>query len=424
MPEKQQPQTDPWAEAAKNFHAQPRAETAPQGGNDDWKVWQQNDEPQTDSRNGFQRMVDTAAESEPVTGVGSVLNNLGAGATRAVMSPIAHPISTLEGLGDIALSPFSRSAAERVNRNLHGMAAQFKDKPLGESIATLPSVALAAAGGGEAGSPSMVSPEEAQSLRIAKAVQPPVMRTYRENLQRVLPEVQNFAKEGGVSKMTQPEFGKAAEGAANRVWKEEYNPLRDKAVQSPPETFGRLPGELNIPGGMSGPGGTFHYGTIPKIEQRLAEINKLLKPAYNVRNEGQEMTSLERAAELNREAGGLRHVLYEDLGRANNMQPDAIKAIRERGGALESLGQDTKQAIEDRARGVGRSEEGQPIPLNKLGMIDHVATWLRGGREAVADANLRRALRSGPSVPAQMAQGGAQASRVMAPASSIRQRNQ
>ena len=36
------PQTDAWAEAAKNFKAAPQGEAAPAGGNDDWKLWQEN----------------------------------------------------------------------------------------------------------------------------------------------------------------------------------------------------------------------------------------------------------------------------------------------------------------------------------------------------------------------------------------------
>jgi len=37
------PQSDPWTEAAKDFHAQPQSESAPTSGSDDWKVWQQQD---------------------------------------------------------------------------------------------------------------------------------------------------------------------------------------------------------------------------------------------------------------------------------------------------------------------------------------------------------------------------------------------
>lgn len=36
------PQTDAWAEAAKNYKAAPQGEAAPAGGNDDWKLWQEN----------------------------------------------------------------------------------------------------------------------------------------------------------------------------------------------------------------------------------------------------------------------------------------------------------------------------------------------------------------------------------------------
>ena len=43
------PQTDPWVEAAKNYKAAPQSEAAPASGNNDWKLWQENN---GDSGNG------------------------------------------------------------------------------------------------------------------------------------------------------------------------------------------------------------------------------------------------------------------------------------------------------------------------------------------------------------------------------------
>ena len=81
-----------WVEAAKNFEAPAQGEAAPQGGNDYWKVWQQNGEDGGQSPGffkGLQKSFDTnttTSPSEPLleTGLKSVVGAIG--------SPFVHPM--------------------------------------------------------------------------------------------------------------------------------------------------------------------------------------------------------------------------------------------------------------------------------------------------------------------------------------------
>ena len=76
MPQ-QQAQSDPWVEAAKNFKAQPQGETAA-AGNDDWKVWQQNDTPE-EQPSMMQQAGSMAKDfgAGILKGAGSTANNIG-----------------------------------------------------------------------------------------------------------------------------------------------------------------------------------------------------------------------------------------------------------------------------------------------------------------------------------------------------------
>src|ERR1700757_860087 len=94
------PDTDPWVEAAKNFKPSADGGAAPAtGGNDDWKVWQQqgNDSSPGGGGNFVQQRIDDAVNTPSETGP-RALDSFGRGAAQAMLSPIAHPVETGKGL--------------------------------------------------------------------------------------------------------------------------------------------------------------------------------------------------------------------------------------------------------------------------------------------------------------------------------------
>ena len=112
MPEKPQPQTDPWAEAAKNFNASGQSGPAPvqqSGGDDDWKVWlhQSQDQEQPGWQDRFDQAFVAPHMAPPNEGVlhhvARGAANFGGGVIGAVTAPIVHPLNTLQGIGGTLL---------------------------------------------------------------------------------------------------------------------------------------------------------------------------------------------------------------------------------------------------------------------------------------------------------------------------------
>ena len=104
-----------------------------------------------------QAAVDTAATPPPIdtSSVGgfvrSVGGALGAGATRLVFEPFAHPLDTANGAARLAEAGMGNPAAQReVSTRI---ASQFLQNPSGEAVAALPAAALATTGLGEGAAP-------------------------------------------------------------------------------------------------------------------------------------------------------------------------------------------------------------------------------------------------------------------------------
>ena len=94
-----------------------------------------------------QAAIDEAATPPPVTSVGSTANALGAGATRVVLSPIAHPVRTAEGVGTMLRAAMGDTAAQQEFGQ--SVVEPFVRNPSGEAVAAIPQAALALAGGWE-----------------------------------------------------------------------------------------------------------------------------------------------------------------------------------------------------------------------------------------------------------------------------------
>ena len=91
----QQPQSDPWAEAAKDYKPSAVEPSATQKPNEDWKLWQQGGDNPGDARNPIQMSFNEntkTSPSEPLfeTGLKSVVGAIG--------TPFVHPIETAKGM--------------------------------------------------------------------------------------------------------------------------------------------------------------------------------------------------------------------------------------------------------------------------------------------------------------------------------------
>lgn len=105
-------QADPWVEAAKNFKAQPQSTAAPaSGGNDDWKVWQDQGSGSDSSQpegilqkieDNWHSNTDPQNTGHPVV---DAIHNIGGRAAKTLVSPFVNLPETLKGIGSEITAP-------------------------------------------------------------------------------------------------------------------------------------------------------------------------------------------------------------------------------------------------------------------------------------------------------------------------------
>jgi hypothetical protein len=358
-----------------------------------------------DRLHNMQGAVDTAAQTEPINlknGVGgaveSTLNDLGAGAVRATLQPLVHPVQTLKGMGEAAIAPFNPKPFVEQGQN---MERQFAANPSGESVAALPQAAMALAGGGKATgneplpalgdivkprpSPDIVSPAEMASRRLAQTVLPATKDAgnFIAAAPHEVPNILDFAKRSNNPMKTQLEFAKAAQGSAQEArdfYENQILKPNDKLVKTTGTGFGDQSHE-----------GPDTYAKLSDIDKRVVEINKQLdKPTLNVDDARRALASKNG---LQAEAAKLRDILHRNLSEATGLSPDDIAAIRQRVGRSYELSNDTLAAVTQRMQGEGRAEQG---PLHLSQIPSQILNFARGGPQAIADRSFQRAIRKFP----------------------------
>jgi hypothetical protein len=402
--QKQQIQSDPWAEEAKNFKVQPQRESAPASGSDDWKIWQTGgqEEPKPSLLQKFQGAFDKAAETEPFTGPGSrpgiggaihtFANNLGAGATQ-LLTPLVHPLDTAAGLVKNAGAVLSGDPMQ-ISEAGQSMVKPFMEKPGASAVAAIPQVALALAGGGEvanakpSGVPlvknildplrpyrSPLIPENEAIARAATDVIRPNPLEYRNtvsSLTQRIPEVKKFLADTGVKPKSPLEFAKAATGAGKQATSYFHDNLIAPNVDAPAGS-----------------------GTVGSVYGRLGEINDELRPIYRSRTMGEQMTkeAADHVAQLERERDNLNNVLYGELSKRSGLPVEEIRDINQRGAQLQHVGDVTDAAQATRRSGFsGYTPTGLPIPMGTMDRVMKLMSYVRGGPEAVAGRRLQKIL--------------------------------
>ena len=369
-------QTDPWVEAAKNFKPDAQGGTA---SNEDWKIWQQNDQPQG---NAVQREFDTLTTRTPEQDANTPamlrpLAHFGAGAIQGAGQPFVHPIKTIEGIGHTIAHPIDTAQS---------VWASAKEDPA-KAVGNIVGGAVTGMGGEAAGggilsrfapyrSP-LVPAAEANAERLAQAVLPPegVTPNLVKSISREAPHVREYAMRTSNPLKTVPEGMKAAEGVAQEgLAHYRQNFLEPNAGE-----------RITLENGVSKELG--NTATLGDVEKRISDINDLVRGATRTaKSSGAEMTALERQG-LENEAGALRQKLYQGLSEKTGVAPEEIQAMREGYGGQFSLKNALESGHMQRLTRTGLSSQGAGTGIypSKAGIIDKVMTTLRGGPEAIAN---------------------------------------
>jgi hypothetical protein len=238
-----------------------------------------------------------------------------------------------------------------------------------------------------------IAPAEATARQVTKAVNPAVneWNGYIEAIKAEGSTIADYAKRTGNPLKTQLEFAKAARGAAEEahaVYRETMlNPVADKVVS--------VAGK-NYKGSMVGEGPN---ARLADIDKRIGDINDTLRSAYQKKEAGQVMTALENESALQAEKVALTEVLHREIAKNLGIQPEQVAAQRQKFGRMYSVSDQTTAAVNQRQSSAGKAGEGRrDIPVTTAGAVAEAWNKMRGGPEAIADKNFRRALKARQSV--------------------------
>ena len=372
-------------------------------------------------REKAQKAFDAATQPEPYSSDAGVAGNAGrafrnlGGGFLSLATPFMHPLETAKAVG--RSTPVGMAADAVINRTtlpeetVKGLLPQ-QGEGMGKYAGRMGAAATSGAGAlfggmglGEIGSAVMpykspiVPAAETNAERLMKAILPQEGVTpgnVRAAMQEA-PAVRAFAQRTGNPLRTVPEGMKAAQGVAD----EGLQHYRSQFLE--PNAGERV----TLENGVSKLGNT---ATLGEIEKRISDINDAIRGATRTaKSGGMEMTALERQG-LENEAGALRSKLYHGLSEKTGVSPEDIQSLREGYGgqytlknALESghMGRLTRSAASSQGEGVG-------IYPSKAGLIDKTLTALRGGPEAIANRQFRKAIKAfdpqAPNYPTPTAQ--------------------
>jgi hypothetical protein len=380
-----------------------------------------------DNRNGFQQYIDNAFAPQTAqerSTHGRAMNGVldfGQAAGQTMTAPVAHPWEAIKS----AFTPDPESAAMAsaagvpgdmsagIVHALRGTYEDAKQNGIPHALGSLGGMFVAndlgarvtggvIKGGSNAisnlseranGYTSPVIPEPLQNAsQLAKSIRPPggISHGLEQDLATNMPLVRAFARETGNPMHSQWEGATAARGLAQRGLDNfNTNFLEPNATRTVP--IGDIPDYQ----GASSEG----TATIRDINKRLSDINDMTRPAGNSKTIGADMTAQQRLG-LQNEAAALRQRLYENLGNATGVAPDAIKSMREGYGQQFGIADQIDAARRARLGQIGAGEEGSSVPLDKTGLIQKAFTKARGGQQYLADRNFRRyASRFEPTSP-------------------------
>ena len=187
------------------------------------------------------------------------------------------------------------------------------------------------------------SPEYGAARRVARAVLPKEgdFNAYVDALQREQGNVEQYAAQNGLSTGTPLNMSIAARESANDLGSfyrtKLLGPNADKQVPVPSnyDSVGASPS--GNPPASSGS----RYATLGDIDQRINDLNDIIRPARSNATQGATATDLANLQAIVKEHDALVNILHNQLGSATGLDPNVIAGIRQSLGARNQLADQT-----------------------------------------------------------------------------------
>jgi len=361
-------------------------------------------EPKQSTREQFQQGFDKATAPSPYSmdsgvmgNAGKFVKNLATGAVGGLLSPIVHPIDTMEMMG-AAFNP-SAIGTTPIGQKMGASLVPQENETGGQYAGRLGAMGTQAVGAGlgakglgmasegvanfrdpiKAYRSPLIPTEEAQArtitdkLGVPQAAYPQTMKAIQSNLGNLK---QGSEAVGG--KFKSPlEFGKVASATGQQA----TDLFKSQLIEPNAEVV-------------------TPKGSLGQVYGRITELNNQLRPAYRQGRAGQTMSMLDREqmAKMEAEKNDLTNLMYNTLSERSGLPIEEIQRINKQGASLQNVGDeaDASQVL----RRQGFSSPG--IPFSKTQAISRLIDHLRGGPERVAGRQISRVMRGVEQEPAPL----------------------
>lgn len=237
--------------------------------------------------------------------------------------------------------------------------------------------------------PTNLTTAETASRGVAKSVLPKEgdFNAFTDALQREKGNVDQFASQQGMTTRTPLDTSIAARQSADSLgdfYRDKLlGPVADQSVPVPAK-FDQV--------GSTAPSGS-QYATLRQIDQRINDLNDIIRPARNNATQGATATDLANLQQVVAEHDSLVNILHNKLGAAAGVDPSVIAGVRQSIGARAELA-DQLGASANRstlkAGQVDRTGSSISKPTVASTIIDAI-NKLRGGPEAIANRSFQKA---------------------------------
>ena len=293
-------------------------------------------------------------------------------------SQAGRNLGTRKGLHEQIKSDLPRYAAAAEMGGGGGGVAKGVAKDVGEALERRAATKLAG------------QSAEAQARKLTQAINPAESEwrsMMRNLLQENVTSAKEFAEKTGNKLRTNLDLSKAAKGAAEEFQsfykKRILDPIKDEIMEIPRESqVARIPTE----------GGTSSRATIGAVDGRITQINDQLRSNYVKRQSGQVREALANDSELTAERNALADRLYQEIGNKLKINPQAIRALRQKFGSLFSLADQIEGAVTRRESVAASRAEGRSLPHSVTQLAMRGINKLRGGPSGIADRAVARIL--------------------------------
>ena len=306
------------------------------------------------------------------------LGQIGLGGYRTLIAPTVDAARRGDLVGSIPIAgPIAEAGANRIAQGMQGDVSGAIGGGIGDILAG--GIAGRLIGGPGPAPAGALSPTERAAINVSKYIQPETAGAapLTEALSKQGINVIDYARRNKIPITDARDLGKVAGLAADETYAP-YNQMLDETGHNIVQT----------------PNGSM---SLKDIDTRINDISGDLRSGFRKGPAGQQVAlGGEDVRLLRGESSNLADILHQSLGDLNNIQPQDVADIRQRGGQLRTIQNEVNSAATNLTGRSGAREmgSGAGLPMSKVALLDRLTSMIPGqSLESISGRKLVGALR-------------------------------